>query len=283
MRPYSTADFPKTLSFFATACAAGVLVLVWMGLLAPPCWAQAQEGRYLRLSGGPQYTQMRSFDDISVANTDPNLQFRFKDTWRTGGALTYVNNFDTLFGYELGLHYSRKGQRYTGTFDAANATDSAFDSHVHLDYLEVPLLLRVNSALPDPRRGSYLDVALGLSLGYLLHSEVGIDRRFNEGATPETRDLYRNLEAALLVASHVHVALSRRWQLVVGVRGSRTIGGIEKTGFDFDDRTRNDYTFPVGVPKSTAPSSEDLNRRASMKHSVISLDVGLMYRLEGAR
>lgn len=247
-------------------------------LILPGHAAKAQKGQFVRATYGVQYIQSRSFDDRQIL-TRGNMNFNYETTWEHGGGLTYINNFDTSFGYAVGALYSIKGQNYSGAVYDENLDSTTFTSSLRLNYIELPLLFRFNSTLEQPDRGGYLDLAFGFSLGYLSGGSIQTQPFLSEGRALDVDYLFRQFEVNTVVSTHFNYLINEKWQISTGIRASRTIGSVEKNDISIPDDTRLEYYYPVSLPKTARPSEIDLETRRSLKNVVIHFGLGITRRL----
>ncbi|MCS7162437.1 MAG: PorT family protein [Bacteroidia bacterium] len=122
-------------------------------------WAQANTFK-IGLVGAPQTTWLLNQEDMDAG---PILDY--KTTWGFMGGLSLAYHFSNYVGVGLDLLYSSEGQRYTGKDEALGLR---WEGRTRLNYLKIPLLLRLGS---DPESPVQLSFSLGPQLGLLLSAE----------------------------------------------------------------------------------------------------------------
>src|ERR1017187_3711338 len=125
-----------------------LVIISMLAFVLSTTYASAQAGNFVQFWGGPQYVGIENFSDYSATNLSG--QQNIVQTYRVGAGMDYIHNFNENYGLQTGLYYSGVGQKYNGTirdfYNIYSTHDSIpYTSHVYMDYIRIPFLLRFNS------------------------------------------------------------------------------------------------------------------------------------------
>lgn len=166
---------------------------------------------------------------LNLANftgTDLDTEIR---TGFTAGLSMDVGMPAVPFGIETGAYFSQKG---------ADFTEGGADGSIELDYIEVPVLAKVNFGLPGPATPH---LVLGPYVGFNINAEAS-----NGGASADVSDDVNDTE----------------------------IGGLAGLGIDFNvglTKLNAQARYGMGFTNAFTDDDEDT------KNSVVSLVVGIQF------
>jgi hypothetical protein len=254
--------------------------------------AKAQKGQFIDIWGGPQLVTLNNYNDYNptiVNNTVDRVT-----TYRYTLGLDYINNFTPAYGFQTGLYYSQAGQKYSGTiaydYDKKDSLldTSAFESHVYLNYLKIPLMIRFNSELDEDERMN-LTVFMGLEISILqkfqesysiVHAPTPYETFYpnNQYTEKQLRGLYKKVTTNICAGLQLNERITKRLGAFAGIRFSRSLGNIENLGYNFPAGFPVELKFPVSVKKSSPP---DLLVRYPTKVTSVAAYIGLSMKLSG--
>lgn len=252
-------------------------------LLVPAVCAFPQTGLYLTPYGGVQTSTISNYRDFYIKG----LTFKYQALPVFGINLNY--NLSDMFGIETGLRYSFQGQKYLGKIDYdVNTRDSVkvnFTSFCKLNYFQVPLLLRFNSALDEDK--VYMNISAGIQFDILQKATINVEAdtsglpfyipaSLDRGT--DVSDMFRQFSASFVANAGLNILLSESLCIYTGIQMSKSISDIENKSFKFDENTMAfEYLFPVGVKKDGYP--QDYTIREKTKNIVYSFFLGLSFKV----
>lgn len=239
-------------------------------LFAIPSLIKAQEGKYLNFSGFIAYSQVANSGDLYT----PSVTLIPKTTYFPAAGVSYINNFENMFGFETGIIYAMKGQKYKG--DLVD-TFGEYNSRVTLSYLQLPVLFRFNSTLDNDIRNVYLCIKAGFQVGYLMDAGIKIDSPspdFSE-SNIEVKDLFKPIDVAFIASAIFNFRLSDTWWINAGIKMDRGFSDVENKSYDFPANTPPEYQFPVSARYIDHPP------RNKTTNNLFSLELGVSYRIQG--
>ncbi|MDZ4838719.1 MAG: outer membrane beta-barrel protein [Bacteroidota bacterium] len=236
--------------------------------------AQAQLGKYLEVWGGPQYTQILNFEDISADQRVNDLNRL--NTYKFAIGANYIHNYQPNFGYSFGINYNKIGQKYDGitaydgnSFDTTS-TSIFFKSEIEMTYLKIPLLFRFNSAIETGDRVGMVIFA-GLQPGFLM----SVDKVITSPAAPDSllnrypnynfRGNFKKLDLSMMAGVQVNVVLNSKFNVGIGLKYERGFINIENRKTAWEKDLPVEYTFPVSTKKI---GKSDITRQDSKINSV---------------
>jgi hypothetical protein len=157
-----------------------------------------------------------------------------------------------------------------------------------MDYLRIPLLFRFSSLLEEDDRMN-LTIYAGISFNYFLGvTEVATSPTWPDSLSKNYPDfdfnkLYYKTNMMLSAGAQFNIKAKETLYPFFGIRFDRSMGGIENLsanqGITFGKGgPPAEWTFPVSTKKK---QSTDLLTRATTKHNVINVYVGVAFKLGG--
>jgi hypothetical protein len=259
--------------------------------------AQAQLGHYLNIWGGPQYTALANTDDYDLGNTGAISTISAlsrTNTYRAGFGVDYIYNFATSYGIQTGLYYSQNGQSYSGiVYPDYNQLFNQlprksvrvdFKSHVYMNYLRIPFMLRFSSqSEPDDRLN--MSIFFGFTYGRLLNVQevytnpAPADSLVNRYPNFDFKKLYNNSDFLLGAGMEMNVRLTSHFGIFIGARFDRSLSGVENLGYAVPADAPVEWDFPVSAKKTTIT---DRTVRQPTKNNTINVFFGVSFKLAGA-
>ncbi len=247
----------------------------------------AQSGNFIQFWGGPQYVGIENFSDYSATNLSG--QQNIVPTYKVGAGMDYIHNFNTNYGLQTGLYYSGVGQKYTGTirdfYNIYSTHDSIpYTSHVYMDYIRVPFLLRFNSEIAENSRIN-VSIFMGFQLGYLMNVKV-----FTRPNAPDSilknypnfnfKQLYNPIDFGLTAGAEFNIKI-RDWEYAhIGVRFDRSITNIENTNYVLPGNAPVEWMYPVSTKKDERASHDDVLAGFSSQYISLNVFVGMSFRVK---
>ena len=255
--------------------------------------SSAQAGNFIQFWGGPQYVSVLNFTDYSYNNLSGEQ--KIVQTYRVGAGIDYIHSFNQNYGVQTGLYYSGVGQKYSGSvrdfYNIYSTHDSVpYTSHVYMDYIRVPFLLRFNSVMDDVDRIN-LSIYFGFQLGYLLDAKSAtlsskpspqavLDTFNAQNPNFNIRQLYNNFDFGLSAGAQLNFKI-RDWEyLHVGVRFDRSITNIENLNYVLPSNAPIEYLYPVSTMKNTRVTHDDVLAGYSSQYISLNVYVGMSFRVK---
>ncbi|SHI30218.1 Outer membrane protein beta-barrel domain-containing protein [Hymenobacter daecheongensis DSM 21074] len=224
-----------------------LLALLLLGASAGAASAQVEIG--LKLSPSVAYLRADSPSGSSFQNEKSKVTL--------GGGLVVDYFFGQNYAFSSGLWLTGKGGTisYTDKTSATNADPVRRNQEIGLQYLEVPLTVKLftNDVATDTK----VYFQLGGSVGALIGSRLNGDKRYTDPATAQETEASKHFilpDAAALVGAGVEYQLGQSTKVFAGLSYHRGLVNIEKY-FD-KDRGIKDVT---------------------LKNNEIALDLGLKF------
>jgi hypothetical protein len=255
----------------------------------------AQAGNFIQFWGGPQYVGIENFNDYNAASFgqpgQPGQQ-SIVQTYRMGAGFDYIHNFNQNYGLQTGLYYSGVGQKYSGLVtDYYHPKDSAsypYTSHVYMDYIRIPFVLRFNSVVDDKDRIN-MSIFFGFQLGYLLdaksytsfQSPQAVYDTFNaQNPHFNVRQLYNSFDFGLTAGAQFNFKI-RDWEYAhIGVRFDRSIPDIDNLNYVLPANAPIEYQYPVSTRKETSVTHNDFVAGYSSQYISLNVYVGMSFRVK---
>jgi len=266
-------------TFSITAILFVILVFSWKP-------AQAQSGNFIQFWGGPQYVGIENFSDYSATNLSG--QQNIVPTYKVGAGIDYIHNFNTTYGLQTGLYYSGVGQKYSGTvtnfYNPLDSTKINYTSHVYMDYIRVPFLLRFNSEIAENSRIN-VSIFMGFQLGYLMNVKVSTtpnapDSFLKNYPNYNFKQLYNPIDFGLTAGAEFNIKI-KDWEYAhIGVRFDRSITNIENLNYVLPDNAPVEWMYPVSTKKETRPSHDDVLAGYSSQYIALNVFVGMSFRVK---
>jgi hypothetical protein len=250
--------------------------------------ANAQQGTRLYFWGGPQFVSLVNFDDYISYYGDSKLDRL--PTYRAGGGVDLVYNFTGIYGVQSGVYYSQQGQKYSGRitrdYNLPNKTDTsatAFNSHIYLNYIRVPLMFRFSSELDDQDRVN-LSIFGGVQLGFLQNVQEVV----TDPGPPDTiaarypdfdfKQLYKKTDFGMAAGFQFNIKITNNVGTMIGIRYDRSFGTIEKLSYNLPKDAPAEWQYPVSTKKRI---STDRSTRYATRISAVNLFTGISINLGG--
>lgn len=216
-------------------------------------------------------------------------------TYRAGAGIDYIHCFNQNYGLQTGLYYSGVGQKYSGLvsdyYNKSSNADSPsinYTSHVYMDYIRIPFMLRFNSVMEDNDRIN-LSVFMGFQLGYLLN----VSAYTNPGAPSDTvkqflaqnphfnlKQLYNTFDFGLTAGAQLNFKI-RDWEYAhIGVRFDRSITDIENLNYVLPENAPVEYLYPVSTKKETRESHYTILTDYASQYIALNVYVGMSFRVK---
>lgn len=219
---------------------------------------RAQQGTKITLWGGPQFVSMVNVDDFLGSFANTGLQK--VSTYRAGGGIDLIHNFSDMYGIQSGAYYSQQGQKYSGfvvtDLNTNDTINTNFTSHVYLNYVRIPLMLRFNSEFAAEEQMS-LSIFGGVQLGILQNVE-SVETNPGPPANVAARypdfdfsQLYKKTDFGLAAGAQFNIRISPRLHTMLGLRYDRSFGTVENLAFDLPDDAPVEWQFPVSAKKQS--------------------------------
>jgi hypothetical protein len=169
--------------------------------------------------------------DISGPDSDSDTR-----TGLTGGLAVYLDLPVLPIGIESGLYYSQKGSSYSDSDEFGD-----FDETLKLDYIEVPILARINFPTPGPI-GPHL--VAGPYIGFNINAQAeGTEDGFSYDE--DISDLISSTDIGLMLGAGLDFSLG---VTALNAQVRYSIGLTNVYDFDMDDTYRNSvFSLVVGI------------------------------------
>ncbi|WMJ71683.1 porin family protein [Cytophagaceae bacterium ABcell3] len=224
----------------------------------------AQYDKYMEI--GAVYTpQVTSI--LTPSHSHPIYQNRL--TFAGAGGLTFSYNFNKNFGLQTGLLYSSHNQKFRSEIREGDGGTFESTGKKRLDYLNLPLLVKLNFPFAYKRRIS-TTVYFGPQIGYLLKGDgaVVVWRHFDNHDfydLPESNSDYYNRFVLDGVAGFgFEYRVSRFITLHTSIRAEFSLTDIENKDMPYRE---NDLFYYFGDPD-----------RGSTHNLAIGIQFGVAYR-----
>jgi hypothetical protein len=172
-----------------------------------------------------------NISDISGPDTDSDTR-----TGLTGGLAVYLNLPALPIGIESGLYYSQKGSSYSESDEFGD-----FDETLKLDYIEVPVLARLNFPTPGPI-GPHL--VAGPYIGFNINAQA---EGTEDGVTydEDISDFINSTDIGLMFGAGLDFNIG---VTSLNAQARYSIGLNNVYDFDTDDTYRNSvFSIVVGI------------------------------------
>ncbi len=169
--------------------------------------------------------------DISGPDTDSDTR-----TGLTGGLAVYLNLPALPIGIESGLYYSQKGSSFSDSDDFG-----IYEETLKLDYIEVPILARINFPTPGPI-GPHL--VAGPYIGFNINAQA---EGTEDGVTfdEDISDFINSTDIGLMFGAGLDFNLG---VTALNAQARYSIGLNNVYDFDMDDTYRNSvFSIVVGI------------------------------------
>jgi len=251
----------------------------------------AQAGNFIQFWGGPQYVGVENFNDYNPDNA--NGEQNIVETYRIGAGMDYIHNFNQNYGLQTGIYYSGVGQKYSGLvsdFYKPGSTDTNvnYTSHVYMDYIRIPFLLRFNSVMEDNDRIN-VSIFMGFQLGVLLDVKsvtspdiptTVVDSFYAQNPHFNLRQLYNTLDFGLSAGAQLNFKI-RDWEYAhIGVRFDRSITNIENENYVLPDNAPVEFLYPVSTKKEIRESHDDILAGYPSQYISVNVYVGMSFRVK---
>lgn len=249
----------------------------------------AQEGHFINFWGAGQQSWLLNRDDYNgitskaVGTTDRLL---LEETYRSAYGIDYYYNFDTSFGIQTGLIFSRQGQKYSGlasrTLDSGKTTEFFnFRSQVLMDYFKLPVMFRFNSPIDEDERMN-MSLYAGFYAGYLWRvTDVSSNPPQDSVNTPapDFKKFYETLDFGFTGGAQMNIRITKIFAVNFGLRYDRGFVNIEKQRTAMGANYPAEWYFPLSTKKSVVPSSSDALTRLPTRNTTVNLFIGLAFKL----
>lgn len=244
----------------------------------------AQSGNFIQIWGGPQYVGIENFNDYS--GTSLSGQQNIVQTYKVGAGLDYIHNFNPNYGLQTGLYYSGVGQKYNGLVKDFETHDTvAYTSHVYMDYIRIPFLLRFNSEIEENEKLN-MSIYMGFQLGYLMDVKAStspgppqgmVDTFMAQNPHFNFKQLYNPIDFGLTAGAQFNYKI-RDWEYVhIGIRFDRSITNIENENYVLPGNAPVEYLYPVSTKKEQRQSHNDILAGYSSQYISLNLYVGMSF------
>jgi hypothetical protein len=172
-----------------------------------------------------------NISDINGPDTDSDTR-----TGLTGGLAVYLNLPALPIGIESGLYYSQKGSSYSESDEFGD-----FDETLKLDYIEVPVLARLNFPTPGPI-GPHL--VAGPYIGFNINAQA---EGTEDGVTydEDISDFINSTDIGLMFGAGLDFNIG---VTSLNAQARYSIGLNNVYDFDTDDTYRNSvFSIVVGI------------------------------------
>ena len=244
----------------------------------------AQKGTQVSVWGGPQYVALVNVDDY-LRLYDASKLNRLT-TIRFGGGLDIIHNFTNAYGLQSGIYYSQQGQKYDGVaIKSSTDPGTRFTSHIYLNYLRVPLMLRFNSEFDDDNRMN-LSIFAGMQLGFLRDVEEvkttpgPADSLLAKHPNFDFKQLYKKTDLGLALGAQFNIKITSRIGTMIGIRYDRSFGTIEDKSFVLPKDAPEEWQYPVSTKKGVGGT--DNTTRRPTRISAVNLYTGLTFNFGSA-
>jgi hypothetical protein len=255
--------------------------------------AKAQSGQYLQLWGGPQFVSILNFDDFNESNLGYNR--KQIPTYRAGGGVDYINNFNQNYGWQTGIYYSGQGQKYYGyALNFYSPRDSlgkkldsvphAYNSQVWMEYVRIPVMFRFNSLIDQDDRIN-LSIFLGFQAGYLLSA-----RSYTNPDAPDSvlsrypnfdyRKLYHAIDFGLCAGAQFNAKINDKLYGTLGIRFDRSLVNIENTSYVLPGNAPVEWLYPLSTKKETRITHSDVIVRMPSKNISVNVFIGIAFKIK---
>lgn len=206
--------------------------------------------------GGYIFTEQISDGEVTdeiTLNLNPKLSSRFS----IGGLIRY--NVTDLFSVQSELLYTTRGTRFSENVDIFGQI-LKLDGNVTLTYIEIPLLFRVSTSLPDrgplfyQRPGFTFNAYTGGSFAYKTNAKFSGD-----------------LTGVLLGVDFEESFENSVWDQFTDTDFSFIVGA----GFEYGVRTR--YTFDVRYVLSVTDIGNDPEFERDVRNGAVSVMMGIVF------
>jgi hypothetical protein len=261
-------------------------VLTILFLVSSLSRISAQQGTFVMPYYSVQYTGVNNFRDNWSSTHE------YENTYRSAFGLHVFSNISDIFGLETGLRYSLQGQKYSGFIQldgnlkrdpSINDTvNQNYNSRVNLNYLQIPIMLRLNSRLAsemDEDDKVYLSIGAGVQLEFLMQADMEVNPYpiIDPERVTNVKDFYKNNTVSFIANAMFHIKLFPKVFAVAGSYLSRTMGTIENTSYPHDfSKDPMEYFFPISTKKEAVP--QDYSTRRNTYNTVYALLFGLAFQ-----
>jgi hypothetical protein len=236
-----------------------LLIICVSIILLPPHISTAQTFQYgLKTGVNTSYFHGDRYSYISedvLLNLDPLLGFRY-----TGGVITRIN-ITPMFSLQSELLYTTKGTRFNENIEI-NEQVIRLKGNVTIGYVEVPLLFRFTTTLPDrdplfyPKPGTTYNVYLGGAAGY------------------RTRATFSGqLSADIFGAPFDQEFKDRVWKLFSDIDYSAVVG----VGIEYGAYGETKYFIDIRYTQGFQNIANDPETNISLRNATATLSIGILF------
>jgi len=183
----------------------------------------AQKGFHFGIKYQPNISSVQNADFADSTNLS------LKNTFAQGGGVSLAFNvFDNL-GVQAEALYSEQGQKFSGQDTAGKL----YNSFLKLTYINVPLLIRLNS---NTRKTVSFHITGGIQMG-LLYGAGLVVTRVDGAQTTGVASTFKTVDMAVVYGGGFDINLAEYFHINIGLRLSDGLVDIGKPGNEIFNST----------------------------------------------